>query len=513
MTTIRSRREDPAAVVRLVKQLAFELGRIPTPDEVRRALAEAGVAARDVVDRVATSTEGISQHAFPSRSASAASPTAPLAEAVPPPADQPMVDAGGLGPPDSAPTAEGESDAWWIGILDLGAADAIAVGAVPDIVKLVVDDLADDWERSGKRLDEEHVARVMERRHLDAGQRAAVVRQLLERDIVPSVNDAELPYVKCTALPLEASSDHLGAYMRAVGRRRLLAPEEEVRLGRLVRRGQLAEEELASESRTRTRRITRQLEAEAARGRDAHGRFVEANLRLVISLARKRMVATEGVEMLDLIQFGNLGVMRAVDRFDPELGYKFSTYATWWIRQYMDRGVADTGRLVRLPVHVVEKLNRVRAATRQLGYSGHVVTSDVVAALTSLDRATVEYLWALDRPVVHLDAPIGAESDATVADILTVRHVDPGPESLACASEAHERVRIMLNQHCPDERSVRILSMRFGLDTDVPMTLDQIGQQLGVTRERIRQLEKKALARVREALSAQEFRDLIEALS
>jgi RNA polymerase primary sigma factor len=298
-----------------------------------------------------------------------------------------------------------------------------------------------------------------------------------------------------------------------VGSRRLLAAEEEVRLGRLVRRGQLADEELAQIPASRTRRSTRQLETEAARGREAHARFVEANLRLVVSLAHRRLVAAEGVELLDLIQFGNLGLMRAVDKFDPELGYKFSTYATWWVRQHMDRGVADTGRLVRLPVHVVEKLNKVRAATRRLGHSGHIATADAVGALTNLDRATVEYLWAMDRPLVRLDAPVGADSDATLGDVLPVGHMGPGPESLACTAEAHETIRNLLQQHCADSRSVEVIAMRFGLDTDDPMTLDEIGKLYGVTRERIRQIEKKALTALREALSPQEFRDLVEAVS
>ena len=512
MTTTRAGSDGPAAAVRLVQQLAVELGRIPTPDEVRRALAQSGVTARDVIDRVSVSFGAtIGQTPF-----SRSRPMAPIATPGPPQVDEPplLTEASDLRPSEAVPAPATDSDTWWTGILDLGTTGSVATDPVEtDVVRLVVDDLAEDWRRSGKRLGEEALARVMERRHLDAGQRAAVVGQLLERGIVPSVDDAALPTITRTALAQEASSDHLRAYLRTVGHRRLLAPEEEVRRGRLVRRGQLAEEELASDSNPHTRRSTRQLETEAARGREAHRRFVEANLRLVVSLAHKRMVAAEGVELLDLIQFGNLGLMRAVDKFDPELGYKFSTYATWWVRQSMDRGVADTGRLVRLPVHVVEKLYKVRTATRRLGYAGHVVTSDAVAALTSLDRGTVEYLWALDRPVVRLDASIGEDSDATVADILSVRDVRPGPESSACAAEARDRIRIMLDQNCPHRRSAQILSMRFGLDTDVPMTLDEIGKLFGVTRERVRQLEKRALTQLRGAMSAQDIRDLIEALS
>ncbi|MGZ4141990.1 MAG: sigma-70 family RNA polymerase sigma factor [Actinomycetota bacterium] len=266
-------------------------------------------------------------------------------------------------------------------------------------------------------------------------------------------------------LPEEYSSDALGTYLREIGRNPLLTAEEEVALAKRVQKGDPAATE----------------------------RMVCSNLRLVVSIARR--YRSTGVPLLDLIQEGNLGLLRAVEKFDGRKGFKFSTYATWWIRQAIQRGIADRGRTVRLPVHIHEQLVRLRREQRALEASlGREATAEEIARAADMSPARVRELLDAGRTPVSLETPVGEGGDSTLRDFVAAGDADElfGDVLRSVGREELERVLQTL-----PERERAILSLRFGLTGDQPMTLERIGEQFGLTSERIRQLESKALAKLR----------------
>ncbi len=331
--------EDVA--VGIVEDLARTLGRVPRPEEVRRALATRGMAAAQVLASARAHRSGEALH----RPAAAPPVVAHTSKA----------EGTGVVAMPSIPASD-ESDDWFSTLLDFGdAADEPVAGPEADLdpgVRSAVALLVDDWQRAGGVITEEAVDRFLEKRALAVAQRADVIAALLQRGVVPTpADEGAAGDDDLDSIP-RGSTDLVAAYLGQVGRFSLLTADEEIRLGRSIRRGAAAAAESSASSNSSRRRDLRQLDREVEAGKAARKRFVECNLRLVVSLAKKRAMNAEGLEILDLIQFGNLGLLRAVDKFDPELGYKFSTYATWWIRQSIDRGIADTGRLVRVPVHM-----------------------------------------------------------------------------------------------------------------------------------------------------------------
>ncbi|MFD8702555.1 sigma-70 family RNA polymerase sigma factor [Kitasatospora sp. NPDC059648] len=295
------------------------------------------------------------------------------------------------------------------------------------------------------------------------------------------------------------AADLLRQYLREIGRIRLLTAAEEVELARRIEAGLFAEERLDGDPPPPDP-LARELDTLVVLGRIAKHRLIEANLRLVVSVA-KRYVG-RGLTLLDLIQEGNLGLIRAVEKFDYARGYKFSTYATWWIRQAMSRALADQARTIRVPVHVVELINRVVRVQRVLLQErGLEPTPADIATALELTEARVRELLRLAQEPISLHTPVGEEDDVALGDLI---------EDADAASPAESATFLLLRQHLDavlatlGERERQVVQLRYGLDDGRPRTLEEIGAVFGVTRERIRQIESKTLVKLREhAYSAQ----------
>lgn len=301
------------------------------------------------------------------------------------------------------------------------------------------------------------------------------------------------------------SSDLFRQYLREIGRIRLLTAAEEVDLARRVEAGLFAEEKLSNASDLDSQ-LALDLDRLVVLGRMAKRRLIEANLRLVVSVA-KRYVG-RGLTMLDLVQEGNLGLIRAVEKFDYARGYKFSTYATWWIRQAMSRALADQARTIRVPVHVVELINRViRVQRRMLQERGYEPTPEEVAAHLDLTPERVSEVLRLAQEPVSLHAPVGEEDDVALGDLI---------EDGDAASPVESAAFLLLREHLEavlstlGERERKVVQLRYGLADGRPRTLEEIGRIFGVTRERIRQIESKTLNKLRDHAFADQLRGYLD---
>jgi len=272
---------------------------------------------------------------------------------------------------------------------------------------------------------------------------------------------------------LEAPTDSLPLFLNAIGKIELLTAAQEVELAKRIERGDgLAKEEI-----------------------------VEANLRLVVSIAKK--YRHRGLPFLDLIQEGTIGLMRAAEKFDHRRGFKFSTYATWWIRQAVTRALADKSRTIRMPVHSVERLNAIVQARRNLLVAlGHHPTSAEIAEELDLRTDEVEQILQSSQPLLSLERPAGEEGDAELGDFLTDEAQLP-PDQVAAATMRNETLRTIVRTLSRREQAV--LERRFGLDGRHPQTLDQVGLLLGLSRERIRQIEAEGLIKLQTLASAAEL--------
>ncbi|MFI0979224.1 RNA polymerase sigma factor [Streptomyces sp. NPDC021093] len=301
------------------------------------------------------------------------------------------------------------------------------------------------------------------------------------------------------------SSDLFRQYLREIGRIPLLTAADEVELARSVEAGLFAEEKLAGASDLDSQ-LALDLDKLVVRGRMAKRRLIEANLRLVVSVA-KRYVG-RGLTMLDLVQEGNLGLIRAVEKFDYARGFKFSTYATWWIRQAMSRALADQARTIRVPVHVVELINRVvRVQRRMLQERGCEPTPEEVAAQLDLTPERVGEVLRLAQEPVSLHAPVGEEDDVALGDLI---------EDGDATSPVESAAFLLLREHLEavlstlGERERKVVQLRYGLADGRPRTLEEIGRIFGVTRERIRQIESKTLNKLRDHAFADQLRGYLD---
>jgi RNA polymerase primary sigma factor len=293
-------------------------------------------------------------------------------------------------------------------------------------------------------------------------------------------------------------------YLNEIGRYRLLTPQEEVELSMAMEQGveavrRLEKDELSAESRSI-------LEATVRRGDAAEKRLTESNLRLVVSIARRYV--GRGMALLDLVQEGNLGLMRAVERFDYRRGFRFSTYATWWIRQAITRSIADQGRTIRMPIHIVDTLNKLTRAQRDLTQDlGREPTVDELAVELDLEPERVAELAQLSQDTISLETPVGEEDDSVLADFVE----DAGAEVPADAATfrmLQENLKLALEGL--SERERQVLIMRFGLADGRMRTLEEVGDHFKVTRERVRQLETKALAKLRHPEKSKGLAEFLE---
>lgn len=314
------------------------------------------------------------------------------------------------------------------------------------------------------------------------------------RDITPPYSLEQIP-----------AEDTVEIYLKEMSRVPLLTMEEEISLAKGVRDGKDAQRELAnmlSRSQTEKRRT---LEALAEEGRLAREHIIKANTRLVVSIA-KRYIG-HGVPFLDLIQEGNLGLMKAVEKFDHCRGFRFSTYATWWIRQTITRAIADQGRTIRLPVHMTDRIRILKRKSHELEQAmGRPPTISELAEALSLPPEKVQWILQVSRIPLSLETPVGDEEDSELG-MFVEDEISPSPSQSVYQNMLKERVDEVLSTLTP--REARILRLRFGLDDNRPYTLEEVGAKFGLTRERIRQIECKALRRLRHPFRARQLREYL----
>ncbi len=336
-------------------------------------------------------------------------------------------------------------------------------------------------------LTPEQVSRAMEEQEYDVAGLDALYEALEARGIRVEEEDADLPLLddaQIGRLEHELSAegvaldDPVKAYLKEIGQVPLLSAEEEQMLARAARAGDA----------------------------DARRRLSEANLRLVVSVAKR--YAGRGLPFLDLIQEGNLGLMKAAEKFEPDRGFKFSTYATWWIRQSITRAIADQGRTIRIPVHLVEHINRVRkTAGELLRKNGREPTAEEIAVRLEMEPDRVRELLQLAQEPVSLETPVGEEEDAHLEDF--IQDEEAGiPVDEAGRQLLRRELMSVLKSLTPREE--RVITLRFGLDDGRPRTLEELGKEFNVTRERIRQIEAKALRKLRHPSRAKRLRDYLE---
>ncbi|MCE2735592.1 MAG: RNA polymerase sigma factor RpoD/SigA [Acidimicrobiaceae bacterium] len=306
--------------------------------------------------------------------------------------------------------------------------------------------------------------------------------------------------------PVGDAGDAVRMYLQEIGQVELLNAEGERTLGRAIREMQAAKAELEAGGASPTRR--RELRNVIREGDEAFEHLITANLRLVVSIARK--YDGRELQLLDLIQEGNIGLMRAAEKYDWEKGFKFSTYATWWIRQAMMRAMADQGRTIRVPSHVVELLNRLTKADRDLTVElEREPTLQELSERTMIPVDKIEELRQISSVTSSLDEPIGSDDDSsTLGDRVSNDEDAEAPDEVVQKRQLIAAISAEL-EHLP-ERDRRILDKRFGISSGEPLTLDDVAKQEGVTRERIRQIEQKTLARLRHPNNSQRLRSFLD---
>ena len=400
------------------------------------------------------------------------------------------------------------------------------VEALPELE----DDL-DALETVSEYLTEQGI-RVMAEDELDIDEPSPEIIQKLEQEEPPETSVVEVVEELLASDQEEVSADPVRMYLREIGKEPLLTGEDEVTLAKAMKKGEAALAKLRANSHTPEE--SPKLRESVQLGQRARRRLSEANLRLVVSVA-KRFVG-RGMSFLDLIQEGNNGLMRAVEKFDYRLGFKFSTYATWWIRQAISRAIADQARTIRIPVHMVETINKVVRISRKLQQElGREPTDEEISLEMGLlevdEKKQVEKAWLNATPMdpllarklnraavkvrrimsvsqepMSLETPIGTEENSSLGDFIEDESV-PGPVDAASLQLLREQMKEVLDGLSDRERSV--IERRFGLRDGQARTLEEVGQEFGVTRERIRQIEAKALRKLRHPQRSRKLKDYL----
>ena len=346
--------------------------------------------------------------------------------------------------------------------------------------KLTNSEIGDAMEESGHGLDVEQMEKLYEELEshgieaVDDDPVADAADSALTEDNVDDFEDA-------LATEGVAIDDPVKVYLKEIGRVPLLTPDEEVQLALAIQNG-------------------------GKEGERAKQRLSEANLRLVVSIA-KRYVG-RGMQFLDLIQEGNLGLIKAVEKFDHTKGFKFSTYATWWIRQAITRAIADQARTIRIPVHMVETINKVKKVSSQLLHeNGHEPSAEEIAERLDMPVDKVREIMRVAQEPVSLETPIGEEEDSHLGDFIPDDDA-PVPAEAASQTLLKEQLADVLKTLTPREE--KVLRLRFGLEDGRPRTLEEVGKEFNVTRERIRQIEAKALRKLRHPSRSKKLRDFLD---
>ncbi|MBG0832667.1 RNA polymerase sigma factor [Planomonospora sp. ID67723] len=303
-----------------------------------------------------------------------------------------------------------------------------------------------------------------------------------------------------------ATADPVKDYLKQIGKISLLNAEQEVELAKRIETGLFASEQLGADGDKLPVDIRAELEWITEDGLRAKNHLLEANLRLVVSLAKR--YTGRGMAFLDLIQEGNLGLIRAVEKFDYTKGYKFSTYATWWIRQAITRAMADQARTIRIPVHMVEVINKLARIQRQLLQDlGREPTIEELAVELEMTPGRVAEVQQYGREPISLHTPLGVEGDSEFGDLIEDSEAI-APEEAVAFNLLQDQLHAVLSTL--SEREAGVVSLRFGLVDGQPKTLDEIGKVYGVTRERIRQIESKIMSKLRHPVRAAVLRDYLE---
>ena len=395
------------------------------------------------------------------------------------------------------------------------AAPAVVDEVLEDEDVLDVDDVEPDMSSTEAASDEKPESNINE-----DGEEQDLLEGIPEEEL-KAASDVSLPKVRTkktrssvrkrneAANVTMLTGDPVRMYLKEIGKVPLLSAAEEIDLAMKIEAGVAAAAELdkaEEEGRELERREKRRLGRVEQVGIDAKQQLIEANLRLVVSIA-KRYVG-RGMLFLDLIQEGNLGLIRAVEKFDYTKGFKFSTYATWWIRQAITRAIADQARTIRIPVHMVETINKLVRIQRQLLQElGREPTPEEIGKEMGLPAERVREIQKISQEPVSLETPIGEEEDSQLGDFIEddAAVVPPDAASFSMLQEQLSKVLDGLA-----ERERKVISLRFGLEDGHPRTLEEVGREFGVTRERIRQIESKTLAKLRHPSRSSKLKDYLE---
>jgi RNA polymerase primary sigma factor len=307
------------------------------------------------------------------------------------------------------------------------------------------------------------------------------------------------------ALTENLAVDPIGMYLKEMARVPLLTNDEEVSLAIRIEQGRACEEKLARLNGSATRQETEELSESIDDGADARAQLIKANTRLVVSIAKKYI--GRGVPFLDLIQEGNLGLMKAVEKYEYQRGFRFSTYATWWIRQSITRAIAEQGRTIRIPVHMVDRIRLMNKTANELEQKlSRPPSVDELAEKLELDNERVEWMMQVAWLPLSLESPVGDEEDSELG-MFVEDTASPTPNQAAYQNILREKIEEVLATLSP--REARILRLRFGLENGETYTLEEIGKKFGLTRERIRQIEGKALRRLRHPRRSRELQEYL----
>lgn len=349
----------------------------------------------------------------------------------------------------------------------------------------------------------------------DAEHLEGIVMALRRRGIEFLDQEVEAPYAESdyegsefdslANLEPVSSEDTIGLYLKEMSRVPLLSNTEEVDIARRIERGIEAKKLLESHPDRTAMDRREELHKQVVDGLEARDHLIKANTRLVVSIAKRYM--SRGVPFLDLIQEGNLGLMKAVEKFEYKRGFRFSTYATWWIRQTITRSIADQGRTIRVPVHMVDRIRQLYKLTHELEQKlGRVPNSEELGLELGASSAKVEWMQRVSWLPLSLESPVNDEDDSELG-MFVEDEITPSPIQSAYTNLLAEKIEQVLTTLPP--REARILKLRFGLDNGRTYTLEEVGRKFGLTRERIRQIEGKALSRLRHPRRARQLKDYL----